>query len=443
MNRRKYLYALAATTALAGCEMPEQPETPTQTGTPSETGTPGTPQKTTTEGREGFVNIVDAGADPSGEQPIDDVLASAAEDGMTVVFPPGRYRLGQFEGHYADLTLAGRGATIVPTQREALTNMLVVEGPNNVVEGFLFDYRNVKMPPTITIYGPDGWVFRNCAFLGVQQTDLPQQTSYCLYPNVTESSGTGTIERVYMGQGSANPNQGDNRGGIWFGPHNLGTIRINGVWMEHWSENTIYCHNSPGDVVVENSFFRNTNSAGTRVGGGTVLRNNTYVKDGPIPSQRWSGTRLMRGVWCSGGKSEFGQKGRLLIEDCDFVFRNSKHVGDALDIEHPPEEVVVRNCRVTQDERQPILVRNGTTLTLEELQVTGETSAVAIEVGDATRVVTASGHVQTNGPVSNRKEISRKMVTSDAVSAETSPPLDNPLETLRAENGGTTDTSSS
>lgn len=39
------------------------------------------------------VDIVDAGADPSGDEPIDDVLAKYNKDDTRIEFPTGRYKL--------------------------------------------------------------------------------------------------------------------------------------------------------------------------------------------------------------------------------------------------------------------------------------------------------------------------------------------------------------
>jgi len=61
------------------------------------------------------VNIVDAGADPTGHKPIDEVLRSHAADDTLIEFPPGRYRVeAEFISDVSRFGMRGEDATIVP-----------------------------------------------------------------------------------------------------------------------------------------------------------------------------------------------------------------------------------------------------------------------------------------------------------------------------------------
>lgn len=413
--------------ALAGC--PSQPEEEPPDPTPEPTPSARSAEEFE-DVRGGFgpsIDVVEAGADPSGDEPIDDVLADVADDGRRLFFPEGTYLLDGFAGQFEDLTLLGDGASIVPRDRETVETLLEVRGPDNAVIGLTFDYRDVEIPPVIRIAGPDGWRFVDCTFLGMQDTGLDEGGKFCFYPEVTDVDGYGLVRRIGMQDGAAPPGEPDTRGGIWFGPNNEGTIHIDRIWMEGWAENTIYCHNSAGPVVIENSFFRNTNVAGTRVGGRTILRNNTYVKDDDVPRQGWRPEgqgQLMRGIWISGGDSEYGSRGSVLIEDCDFVFVDEQHGGQAIASAYELDgEITIRNCRIRQDFGNAIRVREGTPVILDDVSITGDTDDEAIWIDDEASIENANGVVATRGAVSNRESVISAFETdADPVLPSADPP---------------------
>jgi len=364
------------------------------------------------EAGEDQINVTEAGADPSGETPIDSVLSDIVSDDASIYFPPGEYKLGQLSGRFQNLTLSGNNATILPEDRSSLWKLLDLQGPGNIIDGFVFDYREAELPPEIRITGPDGWAFKNCTFRGIQQTNLPHRGGFALLPAVTIEDGSGLVQNVYLHEGSAPPDGGDTRGGIWFGPSNKGTLRIDGVWMESWAENTIYGHNSPGKVIIENSFFRNSNVAGTRIGGNTILRNNTYVKTGPVPRQTHperSG-QLMRGVWITGGGRPYGSNGSVLITDCDFVFLDENHGDASIQLRDPIEgPLTIKNCRIRQDFDQAIAIDASSPVSIENVQISGKTTAPAIKINSEATIRNISGTVATAGSVSNRSDVINKL----------------------------------
>lgn len=427
MKRRTFLAtaATAGVAGLAGCPFPfgEDSEEPPDEGTP----TPATPADTAPDqAGEEHIDVTEVGADASGESLIDDVLEDVAADGAHLVLPEGEYKLGKFIGSFTGLTIEGRGARIVPESRSSIRRLLDISGPDNVVEGLTFDYRNVDLPPTVGMRGPDGWKFRNNTFRGVQKTDLPESGRYAFYPEVTDDEGTGLIRNVYMHDGSARPDSADTRGGIWFGPNNQGTIHIDGIWMEYWAENTIYAHNSPGQVLIENSFFRNTNVAGTRVGGNTILRNNTYVKTGPVPRQGWQPPgqgKTMRGVWISGGHRPYGSSGSVLIEDCDFIFLDEENGSSAIVLGYEIDgNLTIRNCRFRQDFRQAIAVQAPSEVVLDNIHITGNTQIPAIGIHPNSPLGEISGRVNTEGPISNRSDVAEAFEDGTATDPDPSPP---------------------
>lgn len=427
MSRRSVLALLSVPgfASLASSLSPETDPARSQFGDSPDTPENILPRSNEPEEDDGPINIQEAGADPTGQEPIDNVLRTLAANETHIYFPEGQYRLGDFSGNFQNLVLEGEQATIVPRSRSTLWRLIDLWGEGNVVDGFVFDYRDTQLPPEISIGGPDGWAFRNCTFLGTQKTDLERRGGFALLPAVTSESGEGVVENVYMHEGSAPPSGGDTRGGIWFGPGNKGTLHIDGVWMEAWAENTIYGHNSPGEILIENSFFRNTNVAGTRIGGNTILRNNTYVKTGPVPRQTHperSG-RLMRGVWITGGRREYGASGPILIEDCDFYFTDGSTTGPAISKPQTVDgDLTIRDCRIYQETDRAIRLNAPGTVSFDNIQITGEMEEAAIFLHPDATTDTISGSIDTNGPISNRSDVTDALTTDDVTPPDPSPP---------------------
>lgn len=372
------------------------------------------------------VNVQEVGADATGETLVDDVLEEQARSHRRLYFPEGTYRLGEFSGTYNYLVLRGDGATIVPEDRSSLWRLLDVRGSNNAIQGFVFDYRDVEMPPMVAMSGPRGWSIRDCLFRGIQQTGIPEDGGFAILPATTDEDGVGRIENVYLHNGSAPQGGGDSRGGIWFGSSNTGTIHIDNVWMEYWADNGIYGHNSPGSVIIENSFFRNTNVAATRIGGHSRLRNNTYIKTGRPPklaAEPDGSGRLMRGIWITGGQREHGSAGSVLIEDCDFIFTDGESTSSA--ILHSSEidgQLRIKDCRIRQDVGYAIHIADQADVCLENVHITGSTEEPAIFVRDGIPVDPVSGAVETRGPISNRTSVKETFIEESAKGPDPAPP---------------------
>ena len=348
LNRRSYLkLASAAATAAVGGAI----------------GTAGAAYSNT-------VDIVQAGADNTGNQDIASVLNSVAGNDTMVEFPPGTYRLSGFSGSFSNLALVGTDATIVPPNGSTST-IMSLSGANVTVEGFTFDYTASNTAPQMSMRCSDGLLLKDCDFVGVADVSGGSGSSshqYHFFPAVTSSSGSGLIQNVSFADGSISPS---NRGGIWFGQNNQGTLTFDGLHMEKWANNSLYCYNSGGPVIVKNSFFRNNNVSGPRIGSnGTRILDSTFVSDGWVPVQAFTGGRTSRGIWLPAACDD------VLIQGCDFVM-SGPYANSAIVYQSYNTNVDVKDCRFQMDVDRPAIdVRQGGAgLTIDGVSVTGSASS--------------------------------------------------------------------
>ncbi|WP_458208761.1 hypothetical protein [Haladaptatus sp. NG-SE-30] len=293
------------------------------------------------------IDITENGADPKDNEPIDDVLADVLCDGATVEFPPGTYRVECIETDHDDLKLTGTNATLVPTNRQECTNVIDATGDGFVFDGFELDFREVAYPPRIDIQA-DNWQFSNVVVrghCGTNGKDMDIHGVSFMRPLVKSEDASGIIRDVYLHEGSGQPGKPSNRRALLVKNDHCGHLVLDRMWLEHWGENTFYGNNVQGKTTIKNSFFRNTN-VGLRVGGHTDIENCTFVKDGKVPKQGWSGSMLMRGIHIEGDDDD-AYPGCTTIDNCDFSFTHRHESTDAPIVSHTPtQEICVSNCRL-------------------------------------------------------------------------------------------------
>jgi hypothetical protein len=314
------------------------------------------------------VNVVSEGADENGETPIDDVLQSAVASNTEIFFPPGTYRLNGFSADgLENVSFVGKKATLVPPDGST-SQLLALSGTNVSVEGFTFDYTAPSTAPMVTMRCTDGLELKNCEFVGV--ADVPggggsSGHQYHFLPSVTDPNGTGLVENVTMADGTMSPS---NRGGIWFGQDNAGTLTFDGLHVEKFANNSLYCYTSAGPVIVKNSFFRNNNVGGPRIGSnGSRILDTTIVADGEVPVQAFTDGQTSRGIWIYSACDD------VLVEGCDFTM-SGPYAGGGIVYGAANANVDVKDCRFEMDVDRPAIdcPVDGGPITIEDVSVTGD-----------------------------------------------------------------------
>ena len=388
-TRRRLLQAATAgaTAFLAGCGGSGD----SGGAAPEPTDTPDSSRSTPTlAARDDVVDVVSAGADPTGDTSVNQVIENEFADGVTLLFPPGEYYLDPIGLAGSNWSLVGRDATlIVPAYVDR--NWLAMDGDGWTVEGFTVDLSADGAAPVNFLRGTD-WTVRDVEFVG-QMDDPDYRSGNLLYPEVRAPNATGLIENVRAMDGSAAPGESSNRAMTWFGQNNRGRLVWRDCAFSRWAENTLYGANSAGRLVVEDCLFRNTN-VGVRIGGNTVVRNCRFDQRGQVPVQRWTGDANARGLWINSNKYT---PGSITVEGCTFLM-TAPTASAAVNGDNTVDDVVVRDCRVVQGNGWPaISIPGNGTLRVARTVVTGPTLAPAVDVLNRDGTVVTDSCIQKRG----------------------------------------------
>ena len=255
------------------------------------------------------VNIVEAGADPTGSQPIDDVFQEVAEDGTLVEFPEGEY----VANHLSLWGLTNFGmratgdATLVPGEdyrKEAWIGGSNTE--NLLFEGFTLDTTEEGTSPSVTILCDDGLVVRDILKEG------PQDDGNSAFDfRVVKADGTGLVENVRAPDGDTS---GD---AVGMFVNTTGTLTVRDCRIEEFGNNGLYASGSSGPVQVEGGFYRNNDVNCIRLSSpGSYVKGTDIVVEDPAKDDG-----NYRGIRVSDGP------GPVTIEDVDIALRSGQGSG--------------------------------------------------------------------------------------------------------------------
>jgi hypothetical protein len=127
---------------------------------------------------ERVVDVTDAGADPSGAKPIDDVLDAHVDDDTLVRFPEGEYRItGQTFDELHNVAFVGQDATLVPD--DGSTELLTFTSAHDlVVDGLSADVTASDARATLSVNVTGGRnVVRGYTVTGRQDDAAPVEVS--------------------------------------------------------------------------------------------------------------------------------------------------------------------------------------------------------------------------------------------------------------------------
>lgn len=255
------------------------------------------------------VDIEEAGADSSGDDPIDDVFDDVKGDDTLLKFPEGTYRANSLILYgLTNFAMVGEGdATLVPGESYDRDLWLAGAETRDVrIENFTFDHRGDGVAPQIDIGVEDGFVFRDIRKIGVHDAGGPS-TALDVY-----SGGSALVERYVASDGGE---------AVGFYAGGEGSLTVRDCRIERFDDNGLYVSNLGGSAVVDGGTYRNNNVAQIRVGSpNTVVRNATIEVDEPLPVSD-GGRRNMRGIRIADGP------GPVSIEDCDITLENSEGTG--------------------------------------------------------------------------------------------------------------------
>lgn len=257
------------------------------------------------------IDVVEAGADNTGNESVVDVIRKYRDDDTLLVFPPGEYYMDE-QVRFTDFEkfgLVGNDATLVPANfhdfegpQYRLFRLGVDYSPGNrlVFEGFDVDQ---TAPDTgirvLEAVVEDGLEVRDVVVEGQHDSGTWGPGRFA----VTEPNGTGLVERFEVPDGGAWEDETPNAGNIWRGPSGLlansnhGTLTFRDCVVGAFPDNGLYASGGPGTINVDGGRYENSNAACIRIGGdGSSVRNATVVVDQNRPrDEAHRGIRLESG----------------------------------------------------------------------------------------------------------------------------------------------------
>ncbi|WP_198665732.1 right-handed parallel beta-helix repeat-containing protein [Haloprofundus halophilus] len=244
-------------------------------------------------------DVVEAGADNTGGQPINDVLERLRGDNTLLVFPPGRYlmdRQFRFSG-FEQFGLVGNDATLVPASyhdfegpQYRLFRLGVHYAPGTDIrfEGFEVDFTaddtGIRV---IDALASKRLQVRDVDVIGHHDSGTWGPGRFC----VTDEDGVGIVERFRAPDGGAWVDETPNDGNLWKGPsgivanvHNHGELTFRDCELGGFPDNGLYASGGTGKIVVDGGLYKNSDTANIRLGGeGSEIRNATVIVDDNRP----------------------------------------------------------------------------------------------------------------------------------------------------------------
>lgn len=257
------------------------------------------------------VNVVEAGADPTGSTSILSTLRNVADDDTLLKFPPGTYRMdGQLR--------------IVSYERFGMVGMGDVTIDVAPTDGYVFKLGTYRRPTgdlhvenfsaDISASNTGGRVFECQASESLYAADITINGEHDtpskgpLLAGLQSSSGEGIVQNYSAPDGGADVSGGRGGTGLLVSHYNQGTVTISNVEIGPFPDNGIYCSNTNGTVHVEDSYIENANVAGVRLAGDdSSITGCEFVYNEDIPG--FGGQRAIR--------LDYGSD--LLVSDCDIT----------------------------------------------------------------------------------------------------------------------------
>lgn len=326
-----------------------------------------TPIGAATSGHRAFdfwsvVDVTDEGADPTGGEPIDDVLDELADDHTLLEFPPGEYRLDQFRNYagefggdepanYVNLTdfgMRGEDATLVAPEGTGTDEdagffeqvwLDIRRTHGTLFEGFTIDCTAPETGPVTTIGPFDGGVVRDVRLDGIYSGDFPpfifwvpeRRDGECLVENVRAPAGH---PRGFAYGGGAP--------GFFVYVDHRGLLTLRNCRAEGFI-NGIY-HSTPaeGGVRVEGGRYADNEVSQVRVHGPRSHVRGVHVTIGDVAEQH-PNYRNQRAIWV-------WRRGGLTIEDCTVEMVDPTGSQGAIVIRRAAGETTIEDTEIRVEE---------------------------------------------------------------------------------------------
>jgi len=261
---------------------------------------------------ETVVDATSAGADPDGEEPINDFLTEHAGDDTLLTFRPGTYRLrpAVLSGfrRFGIVGVGDERPTIAPissTCRPGDPHLMFESVGEFLLEDVDLDFRVHDAGGSVQLFARDDVTVRNVELVG----DCPDQIA-SMRVDIWEESAVGEVENLV----ARNPDGDSQLTGVYVGKHHAGDLRFRDCEVRGFSDNGLYAsapgHPDGGNGTVEviGGTFADNDISNVRLGTtGSVARDVTVTVESPTPLE---GSVNARGI-------RLRERGDHLVENCD------------------------------------------------------------------------------------------------------------------------------
>lgn len=350
MHRRSFLkrtsIGAVGIAALAGCgddpgpgdesESRGEPSNGDGSGPNDEPGKPSVP-----EGFDRVENVVDHGADPTGEESLNPVLDSIDPDGALLYLPPGRYRMNASwkPEAFERIGVVGVGATIVPDPGTE-TYLFSVDGRNHGaeirVEGLTFEYSHPDAGGRMLhLKAREALLVRDVTAVGTVK-----EGPGLVRVDVTESDGEGLIERLRLPDGAV---VGSGITGCYVGNDSRGDLTFRDCRIEGFPDNGLYADPPAGSITVDGGYFANCGISSVRVRGDSVVRDVRVRCDGEHRD-----FNNMRGIRLTDYEPQDTPE-PAVVDNCRVEMLNVTHSDGAIELSSQLARAVVRDTHILTD----------------------------------------------------------------------------------------------
>lgn len=297
------------------------------------------------EGQYGdVVDAVDAGADPEGEEPINDFLASHAADDTLLAFPAGSYRVRPMTlSGYSNLGIAGTAGERPtffgdPGSFSGNGRFLIFEDVADfLLDGVDFDFCRGDEGGKLTLRANGDAVIRNVEVAASCSSHLQ-----VLGISIQDEAGVGLVENFRA------TNRGSNKGitGVYVAKPHIGELTFRDCELRGFTDNGLYASapglpgGEDGVVHVEGGTYDNNNVSNVRLGStGSTVRNVSVTVDRspPVEPVNARGIRLRR-------------QNDQIVENCRVYFGPDAGESFGAIVFHPDNGgALVKDTRITVD----------------------------------------------------------------------------------------------
>ncbi|WP_137290077.1 hypothetical protein [Natronorubrum halophilum] len=258
---------------------------------------------------ETVIDVVEAGADPEGNESITPVLQANVDDNTLLKFPPGRYYMDEqlrFTG-FENVGFVGEDATLVPANyydfdgpQYRLFRLGTSDNPGRDLRFENFDIDQTAAHTGIRVINAeveDGLVVRNVTVRGVHDSGTWGPALF----NVLDADGQGLVTCFRASDGAAHIDETPNEGSMWRGatgivvnPNHRGSLVFRNCSLGGFPDNGLYVSSEAGRVDVERGWYQNSGTASIRLNGasGTITDAVAVVNDDPHDSNGQHAIRI-------------------------------------------------------------------------------------------------------------------------------------------------------